>query len=179
MYLGDGSIATHPRGVFRLRVSLDRAYPRIIGECMAAMAIVMPASKVGLCATDNANLDEPSAFSRHWPCLFPQHSPGPKHLRAIVLEEWQRAILDEYPWRFLRGLVHSDGCRHINTIEHPKKAYRYPRYTFSNRSDDIRGLFCEYCDKVGIEWRQMNRWNISVAKRDSVALMDQFIGPKR
>lgn len=39
--------------------------------------------------------------------------------------------------------------------------------------------FCEYCDEVGVEWRVMNRWTISVAKRDSVASMDRFIGPKR
>ena len=98
-----------------------------------------------------------------------------KHLRPIVLEPWQREILDRYPWRFLRGLIHSDGCRGINTIKHPNKTYRYPRYQFSNRSDDIRGLFCDYC----VEWRQMNRWTISVARRDSVALMDRHIGPKR
>jgi len=48
-----------------------------------------------------------------------------------------------------------------------------------NRSDDIRALFCEYCDRVGVEWRRMTQWDISVARRDSVALMDRYIGPKR
>jgi hypothetical protein len=51
--------------------------------------------------------------------------------------------------------------------------------TFSNRSDEIHAPFCEYCDKVGVEWRRMNRWNISVARRESVELMDRHIGPKR
>ncbi len=179
LYLGDGYISLHPRGVFRLRISLDRAYPAIVGECVAAMSIVVPASKVGLVRHPSARLDIPGSFSRHWPCVMPQHGPGMKHDRRIVLEDWQRTILDQYPWRFLRGLIHSDGCRHLNTIKHPKKTYRYPRYEFSNRSDDIRGLFCEYCNKVGVEWRRMNRWSISVARRDSVALMDGFIGPKR
>ena len=27
---------------------------------------------------------------KHWPCLFPQHGPGRKHERPIVLEDWQR-----------------------------------------------------------------------------------------
>jgi hypothetical protein len=76
-------------------------------------------------------------------------------------------------------LIQSDGYRGLNRIKHPKKTYAYPRYQFSNRSADIRGLFCEYCDKVGVEWRRMNRWTISVAKRNSVALMDRYIGPKR
>lgn len=96
-----------------------------------------------------------------------------------MLEPWQREIVDAYPWRFLRGLIQSDGCRGLNTIRHPNKTYAYPRYQFSNRSDDIRNLFCEYCDRVGVEWRRMNRWNISVARRESVALMDRYIGPKR
>lgn len=42
----------------------------------------------------------------------------------------------------------------MNTIRHPTKTYAYPRYQFSNRSDDIRGIFCEYCDQVGVEWRR-------------------------
>jgi hypothetical protein len=179
LYLGDGFLARHPRGVYRLRVSLDRAYPGIVAECMAAISIVMPSNRVGIVRYRNANLDEPYAFSRHWPCVFPQHGPGMKHQRRIVLEPWQREIVSHHPWRFLRGLIQSDGCRSINTIRHPKKTYRYPRYEFSNRSNDIRNLFCEYCDKVGVEWRQMNRWNISVARRGSVALLDEHIGPKR
>ena len=51
---------------------------------------------------------------RHWPCLFPQHGPGRKHERPIVLEDWQRTIVEEHPGPFLRGLFHSDGCRVMN-----------------------------------------------------------------
>lgn len=101
---------------------------------------------------------------------------------ALVLNrpsDWQREICARFPDRLLRGLIHSDGCRSINTIRHPKETYRYPRYEFTNRSDDIRGIFCEYCDKVGVDWRVMNRWNISVARRESVATLDRLIGPKR
>lgn len=179
MYLGDGSISSHPRSVYRLRIFLDRRYPGIVAECEAAIAILVPNNKVTTVRSTSCSMDVPGAFSRHWPCLFPQHGPGLKHHRRIELEAWQREIVDRYPWRFLRGLIQSDGCRSINTIHHPKKTYRYPRYQFSNRSDDIRALFSEYCDKVGVEWRRMNRWTISVARRDSVALMDRSIGPKR
>ncbi|HEV8373977.1 MAG TPA: helix-turn-helix domain-containing protein [Actinomycetota bacterium] len=35
------------------------------------------------------------------------------------------------------------------------------------------------CDALGIEWRPHNRWSLSVARRGSVALLDQFVGPKR
>lgn len=179
IYLGDGSLATHPRGVLRLRITLDRAYQGIVAECEAAMSLVVPRNKVAVISRKHEAVDEVNSFSKHWRCLLPQHGAGLKHHREIRLEDWQREICDRYPWRFLRGLIHSDGCRSMNTIRHPKKTYAYPRYQFSNRSDDIRALFCEYCDKLGVEWRRMNRWNISVARRESVALMDRHIGPKR
>ena len=179
LYLGDGTVSAHSKGVYRLRICLDRAYPAIVGECAALISVVVPGNTVTVIHRPNQRVDEPSAYSRHWPCIFPQHGPGMKHRRPIVLEPWQRAIVEAHPWRFLRGLIQSDGCRSTNTIRHPKRTYVYPRYQFSNRSDDIRWLFCEFCDRVGVRWRRMNRWTISVARRESVALMDRHIGPKR
>jgi len=56
--------------------------------------------------------------------------------------------------------------------------YAYPRWFFSNRSADIRGLFCEYCERLGIRWTQSNPRNISVSHRTSVALLDSFVPGK-
>jgi hypothetical protein len=58
------------------------------------------------------------------------------------------------------------------------KLYEYPRCQFSNRSDDIRRIFTGACDALGIEWRRWTRLHISVAKKESVALLDSFVGPK-
>ena len=80
---------------------------------------------------------------------------------------------------FLRGLIQSDGSRYLNTIRHPGRTYSYPRYEFTNHSDDIRGLFTDYCDVVGVQWRQMNQFSISVARWASVEMMDRHIGPKQ
>ena len=74
-----------------------------------------------------------------------------------------------------RGLLHSDGCRVLNWVN----GTPYPRYHFSNVSADIRGIFGRACDQLGIEWRPNNRWSLSVARRGSVALLDEFVGPKR
>lgn len=59
------------------------------------------------------------------------------------------------------------------------KRYSYPRYFFTNHSADIRELFQWACGLIGVESRPNNAWNISVAKRQSVAILDSFIGPKR
>jgi hypothetical protein len=119
-----------------------------------------------------------------WLELFPQHGIGKKHTRAIALAGWQRALANEFPEQFLRGLIHSDGCRVVNrfTVDLPsgrRRKYAYPRYFFSNLSPDIRRLFCEYCERVGVHWTQSNARNISVADRQSVAVLDGFIGEKR
>jgi hypothetical protein len=45
-------------------------------------------------------------------------------------------------------------------------------------SAEILGLFTDALDLVGVQWRQANKRNISVARRASVALMDAHVGPK-
>jgi hypothetical protein len=118
LYLGDGCITTHARGVHRLGTSLDRGYPGIVGECKAAMKTVMPTSKVNVIQRPDDQTDEVFSYSKSWPCLLPQHGPGKKHLRTIELVEWQRRMVESDPRPLLRGLIHSDGSRHINTIRH-------------------------------------------------------------
>jgi hypothetical protein len=39
-------------------------------------------------------------------------------------------------------------------------------------------LFVRACDAIGVDTRRMNEWTVSVARRKSVALLDQFVGPK-
>jgi hypothetical protein len=83
----------------------------------------------------------------------------------------------------VRGLIHSDGCRTTNRFKTKLPsggvaAYQYPRYFFSNLSEDIRRIFCDHCELLGIRWTQSNPRNISISHRESVALLDEFIGPK-
>jgi hypothetical protein len=114
------------------------------------------------------------SHSKHWICLFPQHGRGRKHERPIVLDDWQREIVERFPAPFVRGLLHSDGCRVLNRVKNTD----YPRYHFVNVSSDIRTLCGHACDLLGIEWRPNNKFSLSVARRASVALLDQFVGPK-
>jgi hypothetical protein len=79
----------------------------------------------------------------------------------------------------MRGLIHSDGSRFINPVTRRGRSYRYPRYFFANTSKDIRAIFCEHLDLLAIEWRPCGRRNISIARRASVARLDELVGPKR
>jgi hypothetical protein len=112
------------------------------------MEAVIPGPVVAIQRHPTARLVEIRSHSRAWPCFIPQHGPGPKHSRRIELEPWQQDIVDSETEAFLRSLIHSDGCRCMNRVY---GKYCYPRYFFKQVSDDIRGLFCEACDRLGIQ----------------------------
>ena len=54
----------------------------------------------------------------------------------------------------------------------------YPRYSFSNASDDIRRIFTDTCELLGLRWTRMNARNVAVSRRADVQFLDRFIGPK-
>jgi hypothetical protein len=184
MYLGDGHIANVRRGSPFLRIVLDRAYQAIVSECAKALQLLFPDSAVHRYSWNGKGTTVVQLSNPALQLAFPQHGPGRKHERPIELEAWQREITERYAREFLRGMIHSDGSRVMNrfSIRLPSGRvgrYEYPRYFFSNLSADIRGLFCGHCELLGIRWTQSNHRNISVSHRDSVAILDSFVGPKR
>ena len=172
IYLGDGSIATHRRGVYHLRISLDVRYPGIIDETAEAIRQVAPNHRAGQLSQKTWVVVW--SYSRSWPCLFPQHGPGKKHERQIELAGWQQKLVLDHPRLLLRGLIHSDGCRSVNT----GRNWSHPRYSFVNRSDDIRQIFCDTCDLLGVRYT-LAPGRVYVSRIADVALLDGFIGPKR
>lgn len=183
LYLGDGHIISKYKQ-HHLSVYCGDCWPGLIDAAENAMRRVIAGAGTGRRAKPGCT--EVKSYSSHWTCLFPQHGPGKKHERRIALEGWQRDIVDERPWELVRGLIHSDGCRVTNwttrTVGGVRKRYEYPRYLFTNKSDDIRRIFTDALDSVGVRWTTLARgsdpFNISVARRASVALMDEHVGPK-
>ncbi|WP_055554351.1 helix-turn-helix domain-containing protein [Streptomyces sp. NBRC 110028] len=185
LYLGDGHIIQYSQHrVPSLMIACDEAWPGLMDECEQAMRAVFPDNSV--CRVRRTGCRNVKVYSLHLWCMFPQHGPGKKHDRLIALEPWQQEIVDAHPWKFIRGLFHSDGCRITNwttkVVAGERKRYEYPRYFFTNKSDDIRKLCSDTLTKVGVEWTTLARgsdpFNISVARRASVALMDAHVGPK-
>jgi hypothetical protein len=175
LYLGDGCISEHRRQVFRLRVVLDLKYPGIIHSAAAAMGEVRRGA-VAIQNRTNQNCVEVASYWKQWPCYLPQHDSGKKHDRLISLTQWQRQLVDRWPDRLIRGLIHSDGCRFLNT---GRGNWCWPRYEFSNRSADIRAIFCYGCDQLGVHWTRAGAYRIYVSRKADVAKLDTFIGPKR
>ena len=180
-YLGDGTVCVQ-QGIW-LQIVNDRRYPGISREIMAAMATTFPdrnprmhPSWVG--ESDVLCIGHPAVLR-----AFPQHGPGHKHLRPIVLADWQLELTRAHPGALVRGLIHSDGCRVINRFRTKLPSgrvadYSYIRYFFTNYSSDIRQIFRDHCELLGIRVTQSNHRNLTVSHRRSVAILEEIVGPK-
>jgi hypothetical protein len=182
-YLGDGHVARCSTGSATLSLTLGARYQALIAEAKEAIESLEPWLKAR-CRPHNRSVAVIlQATSPVILGAFPQRGPGRKHLRRIRLAPWQSELCATWPESLLRGLIHSDGCRTLNRfkVKLPSgrvREYEYVRYFFSNLSEDIRRIFCEHCELLGIRWTRSNHRNISVSHRDSVALLERFVGPK-
>jgi hypothetical protein len=172
LYLGDGHISRLPRSE-RLRVFLDSRHGTIVAETEALLRRCFPASRVGSVHPAGQRMVVLRLHHGHLSCLFPQHGPGKKHMRPIVLEPWQADLVHAAPWALLRGLIRSDGCVFINRTG----KYEYLSYCFDNKSTDIRELFAATCAAVGVDCRPAGT-SVRIYRRDSVALMLEHVGVK-
>jgi hypothetical protein len=82
------------------------------------------------------------------------------------------------------------GARHVHSWAYPLGRLPSPEQGASREVHvstlfflqsplDIQQLFRDACDLIGVEYRN-NRWQtISIARRASVAILDEIVGPKR
>ena len=173
MYLGDGHVSCHPRA-YCLRIFCDAAYPGIVEECSRCLRAIRPSNRASVSRKRDCRCDVVAMYSQHWPCLLPQMGPGRKHAREIRLEPWQQEIVAQEARAFVRGLLHSDGCRVVAN----DRGVASVRYHFSNKSEDIKRIFCESLDGLGIDWTRPCDRQIAVYRKASTALLDEFVGPK-
>jgi hypothetical protein len=172
IYLGDGHISLHPRAE-RLRVFLDARHAQVVDETAGLMRRCFPENRVGRGSRHHGRMAVLWVYSGHLSCLFPQHGPGKKHQRAIVLEPWQEAKLVAAPWRFLRGCIRTDGCAFINRTG----PYEYLSYDFRNLSQDILDLFERTCLSLGLRPRR-TATSIRLNRREDVARLLVHVGLK-
>jgi hypothetical protein len=164
--------------VRQLRIFCDERYPKLIDEIAAAVSAVAPLNRISVRHHPVHRLAVVGCHSAQWPILLPHEGPGRKHERSIVLADWQRTVTTAHPEAFVRGLIHSDGCRFVARQRRGNRIYCYIRYAFSNRSEDIKAMFCEHLDLLGIPWTRPNAKDIQIARRAGVEALDRFVGPK-
>jgi hypothetical protein len=172
LYLGDGHITEMPR-TEKLRLSLDARYPGIVADSEALLRRGFPENRVNRVRADRGATVVLYVHHGHLSCLFPQHGPGKKHLRRILLEPWQRELVAQAPWPLVRGFIRSDGCAFINRTGR----YEYLSYQFANLSDDILDLFTRTCESLGLRPRRTAR-SVRLNRREDVARLVEQIGLK-
>lgn len=176
-YLGDGCLSEHRRAVYRLRVMCGDDWPLVTRRLQDAMSALLPANKIGHLQREGCV--EVSMYSKRWIELLPQHGQGRKHLRPLELTRWQEHIVfGANTPEFVCGLLHSDGCRTINRVNVRGNSYEYPRYFFSNRSEDIHRMLTRALEALGVSATRSG-WQQSIAKRSHVALLDSWGADKR
>ena len=147
---------------------------------LAAAASRLPQSVVRVCgATEDTCMSQRT--HTYLAMLVPAARPGRKRERKIELERWQDTITGQYPGKFARGLFHSDGWRGVKRVRRRlaggDRWYEHPRYQFGTESGDILRLCGETLDRHGVAWRYSRRNTISVARREAVARLEEFVGP--
>lgn len=105
LYLGDGCISAAPRSVWRLRITLDAAYPTVIDEGLTALRSVFPSNSASAQQRRKGRCVDLSLWSKHLPCLFPQHGPGRKHERDVSLRPWQHQLVEGHRKSLVRALL--------------------------------------------------------------------------
>jgi Homeodomain-like domain len=165
LYLGDGCI-TRSRRTYVLRIFLNDGQPHVVAEATRAISQLVPIRRVGLDRRGRCVIVR--SYWGGWPAMLPQHGPGRKHRRTIALQPWQEVLVAAHPGQFVRGCIHSDGCRHRRVVRNKN----YPAYAFSNRSNDIRGLFVWACGLLRLRYTRPGPFVISIARRPDVAQLD-------
>ena len=172
LYLGDGHISAGER-TQRLRICLDARYRTIVEESDALLRRCFPDNPVGRVLVHDGAEAVLHVYCNHLACLFPQHGPGKKHDRPIVLEPWQQSIVKAAPWAFLRGCIRSDGCVFVNRTGR----YEYLSYGFANHSSNILDLVESTCLEQGLRPRRYAR-AIRLNRREDVARLLEDVGVK-
>jgi hypothetical protein len=170
LYLGDGHIAELSR-TQRLRLSLDSRHEEVVADADALLRRCFPANRVGRVIGPRGTMVVLHVYHRHLSCLFPQHGSGKKHDRPILLEAWQRGLVDAAPWSLLRGLIRSDGSVYLNRTGR----YVYLSYDFHNRSRDILDLFVDVCQALDLRPRVYARHARLYRRADVAQLVEHDV----
>ena len=177
-YLGDGYISRSKRS-FVLRVTLDSRYPSVVTEVADAMLAAWPERTVSYIHRPGGGCVDVMMRSSHWPCVFPQHGPGRKHERVDQTPQLAGTCGSHIPGAVSSETLHTDGCRFVACDRSGGTVREYVRYSFSNRSEDIKRLFSDACDALGIAWTRAGDREIAIARRADVRRLESFIGPKQ
>src|SRR5690348_16873886 len=84
-----GACASTPSRVPVLRIYGTADHPAVADEVRAAIEVVRGTAPATMRLANTTRCHKIQSYWMHWPCLLPQHGPGRKHERPIVLTDRQ------------------------------------------------------------------------------------------
>lgn len=148
IYLCDGYIVqSKQHRVPNITFYNDYQYPINTREWCDKIQIIFPENKVNCKKKPSSNCVIVKVYNNCIWDLFPQHGKGKKHDRKLILEDWQKEIIKEFPEEFIKACVQSDGCIYIQKVSNRQ----YHRHNFINKSEDIIDFFLWALSLVGIQ----------------------------
>jgi len=170
LYLGDGNISL-VRKTYRLRITLDSIYPKVINMAIQSLEYLLPHNKVTVHGIKNSRAINVTVYSNRLPILFPQHDEGLKHDRDVTLKFWQENILMSE--HLVRGFMHSDGSRFTRTVG----KYQYESYQFTNLSRCIVATCSWALRALNVDHKIVHVgkvMRVNIDKRESVSILDSI-----
>jgi hypothetical protein len=180
-YLGNGWIyKPDNKESYQLNIAINSNYTDLIESVYDALLIFN--RKVTIYHRKDCKCVNVKVTITDYIHLFPQYGIGLKHHRSIVLNNFQKFLVNKYCITFIKGLIYSDGSI-CYTYTNPKyKDKLYKTITFSNKSKDIFELLLSSLDKVGIHKQLPNItkegiYKISIRSKQDIDLLE-FLKPK-
>jgi hypothetical protein len=185
MYLGDGCIGRTRTKT--LTIALDKKHEKLNEYVINAFTLLFNKKpKIFDRSVDRgqkfkSNSITVSMSSINIGIIFPHEGVGPKHLRKIELQEWQKEIIN--PVELIKGLMFSDGCYYY--CNH----YKHYFYGFTNASMDIIKILEYYLNLLNIRYNKnitkafrakatTSRNNICIGQKEDVEKLHSLIGDK-
>lgn len=165
----------------RLVLRFGAAAPFVVSGAVASLVLTAPGRPVRWARTRDG-ADVLSCAWDGWAQLLPCALLGAvRPCPGCALGPAHRALVEREPHAFVRGLLELGGARVVNrtvreATDGSPLAYAYPRYLFTSGDEVARASLCSGCERIGVRWTQSRPRTISVAERESVALLDSFVG---
>ena len=149
-------------------------------------SVRVPANN-GLPSAESGLPVRPRSISKHWPCLFPQHGPGQEarardHARSHGNRRSSTPTLGSSSGVSSTPTAAGSSNWTTRLVRGEQKRYEYPRYFFTNKSDDIRQAVHRHARPRSASSGQSSPGQRPVQHlrrpQASVALMDTHVGPK-
>lgn len=170
LYLGDGCVHRHKKGVYALTISLDSKYMELINVVRNSLS-EFSGNKVRSYLRGNYyNL---SIYGKHICDIFIKYGVGKKNENYVFLPDI--LIKNICHKSMLRGLFHSDGSYYYD--KHNKKYF----YNFTNKSKHITDIFIMCLSNLEIKYDlQYNRrtYIVGIRKKSEIIKFKDIVGVK-